>query len=78
MARTQDKPGARYEQDVELDARLVVAAMRGGMIGFMGEALRLGMPDTATATGRGDWLKRQPKAYVKAVTDRAVEIERGL
>ena len=67
----------RYTQDLELDARLVLAAVHGGFEGFAAVAMSrqdiFAGPDEAVA--RADWLKRQPAAYIEAVSARAAALE---
>ena len=66
-----------HTPDVELDARLVLASMRGGIDRFLATAMArrdiFDGPDAAL--DRAAWLKRQSKAYIKKVSDRAAEIE---
>ena len=64
---------AKFSADVQLDATLVLAAMRGL---FVPCAIGLGMtPDEAY--GRAAWLKKQPEKYISAVADAAAEREGG-
>jgi len=69
----------KFEQNVELDASLVLASMKGGIDGYMNACfLRRDMfPDTDTAMARAEWLKKQDKAYITKVSERAAELERG-
>ena len=61
-----------YKKDLELDARLVHAAMRGLFARFV---VGMGTMTTSEAFGRAEWLKRQSDAYVQLVTDRVIELE---
>lgn len=56
-----------YEQNVELDARCVIAAMQGGVTAMLAVALRSGCPSPAEAMGRAEWLKTQPQDYIDMV-----------
>jgi hypothetical protein len=58
-------------KNVNLDAQLVYAAMRGA---FVPAAIGLGITANE-AFDRAAWLKRQPTEYVAQVSDRVVEIE---
>jgi hypothetical protein len=59
------------EKDVNLDAQLVYAAMRGQ---FVPCAIALDMTANE-AFDRAAWLKRQSAAYITQVSDRVVEME---
>lgn len=66
-----------FKQDLELDAKLVMAAMESGISGYLTVCFmrRDLFPDTKTAMARARWFKRQPKTYLNSVTARIVEIE---
>jgi hypothetical protein len=69
----------KFKQNIELDARLVLAGMRGGMDGIMQVAFTMIdiFPTTEIVTDRCIWLKRQSDKYIKNVCKRVVELERG-
>lgn len=66
-----------FKENIELDARMVFAAMRGGIDGVMSWALmhRDIFTTTRTVTDRCDWLKRQSEEYITKVSERAAELE---
>ena len=64
-----------FVQNVELDAMCVLGAMRGGMHGMFEQALRFGIESPDLALKRAEWLKKQPEAYIKQVSDKAAELE---
>lgn len=55
--------------------------MEGGFFAVAGEALRLyvhefpGGADTITA--HGEWLRKQPKAYIRKVVKQIMNLENG-
>ena len=67
----------KFERDAELDARMVLAGIRGGKNGFMAYAFArravFAKPDDAMA--RADWFKRQSQAYIREVCDLAAKLE---
>lgn len=67
-----------FTQNIERDARLVLAGMTGGFDAVCGAAMLLpefvGGPDKVIE--HGEWLRSQPKDYIHQVADRAAEIER--
>jgi len=67
-----------FQQNIELDAALVLAAMKGGIDGYMNACfLRWYIfPDTNTAMARAEWLKAQGGEYITKVSERAAELER--
>jgi hypothetical protein len=68
-----------FEKNVELDARLVLAAMGDGINGVINFAFRNRhhFPTPNDATDRCDWLKKQSHKYIAEVSERAAAIERG-
>lgn len=68
-----------FQQDIELDAALVLASMRGGIDGYMNACFlrRDVFPDTDTAMARAEWLKRQNEEYLISVSKKAAQLERG-
>lgn len=68
-----------FEQDIEKDAFLIYWAYNYGPYAMMEAAFTRyrddfsGGPDTVIE--RTDWLKKQPKKYIDAVSKRVVEIE---
>lgn len=71
---------AKFTEDVELDARMVLAAMRGGFDGLMLWAMRnhrdqFSGPDDVVR--RAEWTKAQPASYMDRVVARVVELEKG-
>lgn len=66
-----------FRQDIELDAKLVMAAMESGISGYLTTCFRRRdlFPDTKTAMSRAKWFKRQPQTYLDSVTARIIEIE---
>jgi hypothetical protein len=67
-----------FKQNIELDARLVLAGMKGGIDAIMNTAflMRDQLPTTKDATDRCEWLKRQPEEYINKVCDRVAELEK--
>jgi hypothetical protein len=63
-----------FEEDVDLDAKMVLAAMSGM---FAPCAMVLGFKSPAEAFGRAQWMKQQPEAYITKVCERAAELENG-
>lgn len=63
-----------YQENVELDARLVSAAMQGGVTAMLAVALRSGCPNPDDAMKRAEWLKTQPKNYLDRVCKKVDEI----
>jgi hypothetical protein len=59
------------EQDLELDAVLVHASIRGL---WAQAAIYFGMT-VGEAHARAEWLKVQPQAYISKVSDRVQELE---
>lgn len=68
----------RFDKNVELDARMVLAAMKGGIDGYMNAAfLRTNnFSNTNAAMERAKWLKKQNPKYLKEVTNRVIELEK--
>lgn len=66
-----------FQQNVELDARLVLASMGEGIDGVLKFAYRnrdiFTRPDDAVH--RCLWLKTQPEQYICEVSDKVVELE---
>jgi len=69
-----------FHQNLELDANLVLAGMRGGIDGIMNFAFsRKSIFTTANmATERCLWLKTQGEDYINKVSLRAAELEQKL
>lgn len=67
------------EKNIELDAQMVLASMKGGIDGLMQLGFRLKHIFTTTnmVTDRAAWLKEQSPKYIKQVSDRAAEIEKN-
>lgn len=67
-----------FTENVELDAGLVFAAMRGGIDGVMNFAFARKYIFTTTemATDRCEWLKKQSEEYITKVSKKAAELER--
>ncbi len=61
-----------FEEDVDLDAKLVLASMNGM---FAPAAMALGMKSPAEAFGRAEWLKQQSKDYIQTVCEKAADLE---
>lgn len=66
-----------FEQNIDLDAVLVKAAMTGGIHAYMNACFlrRDVFPDTNTAMARAEWFKKQPEEYLAQVTAKIIEIE---
>jgi hypothetical protein len=66
-----------FEKNIELDARMVLSAMKSGMDGIMNFAFRnrdiFDTPDKAVQ--RAYWLKEQDEDYIIQVSDRTAELE---
>jgi len=67
-------PGKTFNQNVELDARCVAAAMQGGATAMLAVALRSGCPAPSDAMARAEWLKTQPKDYIDKVCAKVDEL----
>ena len=69
-----------FEQDVDRDARLVLAGLQGGFHAVCAVAMMNPLfsdgPDDVLA--HADWLKKQEPAYVTSVAVRASQIEAGV
>lgn len=65
-------------ENVELDARIVLAGMKGGMMGIMdfGFQNRSIFPTTEMLTDRCYWLKEQSEEYINKVSKRAAQLEK--
>jgi hypothetical protein len=68
-----------FQQNLELDAYLVLASMKGGIEGYMNACFlrRDQFPDTSKAMARAEWLKGQDDEYLTKVSERAAELERS-
>lgn len=66
-----------FKENIELDAEMVLAGMRGGILGIMNWGLlhRDVFVTTRMVTDRCDWLKNQSKEYITKVSERAAELE---
>lgn len=66
-----------FKQDVELDAKIVLAGMKGGMDGIMSWGLlnRHIFETTQMLTDRCEWLKKQDTQYITKVSEKATELE---
>ena len=69
--------GNEFKENIELDARMVLAAMGGGMQGVMSWALmhRDIFITTRMVMDRCDWLKKQSEGYITKVSEKAAELE---
>ena len=66
-----------FIENVELDARLVLASMKGGMDAIINYAFACKSFSTPNdAVKRCIWLKKQKPLYLKAVSDKVVELEK--
>lgn len=67
-----------FQQNIELDAQMVLAAMKGGIHGLMalGMKLRHIFTTTKMVTDRAEWLKEQGEDYITKVSVRAAELEK--
>ncbi len=69
-----------FEQDVDRDARLVLAGLQGGFQAVCAVAMMNPLfsdgPDAVLA--HADWLKKQDPSYVTSVAVRASQIEAGI
>lgn len=78
---TQDKKSYKENgwlaEEIEVDAKIVLCAMRGGMEAIMNWGFRHRdlFPDTKQLTDRVFALKKQPPMYIQAVSERAAELE---
>jgi hypothetical protein len=70
-------PPLKFERNADLDARMILASMRGGHESFMSYAFarRDVFAKPGDAVARADWLKRQPQSYIKEVCDLAAKLE---
>ena len=67
-----------FEQNIELDAQLVLAGMYGGIDGIMALGMRLRhiFPQANMVTDRCFWLKKQPEEYINKVSEEAAKMEK--
>ncbi len=65
----------KHVHNVELDAVLVLAGMRGGLHAVLGTAMRLGLSEPDEAIDRAAWLRKQSDDYITQVVNRVVELE---
>lgn len=67
-----------FKEDVELDAQLVLAGMKGGIDGVMNYGMRRNDIFTTTkmVTDRCEWLKKQSDKYITKVSKMAAELEK--
>lgn len=72
MTGTPSPRAPDFQQDVERDAVLVHAAMRGLVVPA---AIRLGLEPDDAFVRHPEWLRRQPVAYIKRVADRVTKME---
>lgn len=65
------------EEEILIDAKIVLCAMRGGMDAIMEWGLRNIdlFPTTDQLTKRVFGLKKQPALYIEAVSEKVAEIE---
>jgi hypothetical protein len=71
-------PGGWLKEEIEVDAKLVLCGMRGGMSAIMEWGLRNTslFPTTDKLTKRVFALKKQPDMYIQAVSERVDELEK--
>lgn len=62
----------KFKKDVELDARLVLAGMKGV---FEQAAVALGLDGPSQAFGRAEWLKKQSRQYIHQVEMKIKKLE---
>lgn len=60
-----------FEQDVELDAKMLLAAMHG----TFDETCMEWFDTEFEAYARSEWFMKQPPEYHQSVVDQAIEIE---
>jgi hypothetical protein len=72
------KPNGWLESEIEVDAKIVLCAMRGGMAAIMewGFRNRHIFPTTKKLTDRVFALKKQPEIYIQAVSEKAADLEK--
>lgn len=65
------------EQDIYLDAQMVLSCMRKGIDGLLEFAFarRHLFPTPDHAMARAEWLKKQDSDYIQKVSERAAELE---
>lgn len=61
----------KFKKDIDLDAKLVLAALRGMFEPVAMQIFRT--PDEAFC--RAEWLKHQSDSYISKVSDKVVEME---
>ncbi|HDZ04887.1 hypothetical protein LCGC14_0370520 [marine sediment metagenome] len=68
---------SKFTENIELDARIVFAAMRGGIDGVMEFAFnhRQHFKTANDAVERAKWLKTQSEDYITKVSEKAAKIE---
>lgn len=70
---------SKFKKDVTLDARMVLAGMRGGPDGILAFAMSnraiFTTPDLAFE--RCDWLKSQSDKYISQVAEITAEMEKN-
>lgn len=77
MKMVKVKPNGWLESEIEIDAKIVLCAMRGGMDAVMNWGFRNThlFPTTKELTDRVWGLKKQPEMYITAVSEKAAELE---
>lgn len=71
------KENGWLQEEILIDAKIVLCAMRGGMSAIMEWGLRHRdlFPTTKLLTDRIDALKKHPEMYIQAVSEKAAELE---
>ena len=64
-------PKKTFQEDIELDAKMVYASMAGMFVPF---AIQAGLKPNE-AFGRAEWLRKQPSEYLDKVVKRVQELE---
>ena len=77
MSKVQVKSDGWLQGEIEVDAKIVLVAMRGGMDAIMEWGCRNTdiFPTTDLLTKRVFSLKKQPEMYIQAVSEKAAELE---
>lgn len=72
------KQNGWLSEEIEVDAKIVLCAMRGGMDAIMEWGFRNKhlFPTTSKLTERVFGLKKQPDLYIQAVSEKTAELEK--
>lgn len=77
MKKNTYKTNGWLAEEIEVDAKIVLCAMRGGIDAVMEWGLRNRdlFPTTKKLMDRVNGLKKHPEMYIQSVSERAAELE---